>query len=30
MPKEIGEVLVELIKKIWRKGGILAEWNGEE
>lgn len=27
MPREIGEVLIELIKKIWRERGISAEWN---
>lgn len=27
MPKEIGEVLYKLVKKIWKDGGIPEEWN---
>lgn len=27
MPKEIGEVMARLIKKIWKEGGIPGDWN---
>lgn len=27
MPKKIGEVLYDLINRIWKEGGIPEEWN---